>query len=173
MTEATTKHAGPAAMRAGYNAYYAAYSTGHFGANHKPHRQSSPYSNKVQSKQWEKGWQFAQRNNETGKQFSYDPFVGINLGYLALEPHEKQNRQREQQRKQAEFQSRQKTKHQPAKLVQQVGRGNRIVTQPLKIVQFARTQTGRVVSKSNVTEQDKTINLRRIDKFNKKHRTKV
>lgn len=157
MTEATSyNRSGPSAMRAGYDAYYAAYSTGYFGANHKPHRQSSPYSNKIQAKQWEKGWQSAQRNHETGKLFSHDPFKGVSLGYLAIDPQEKQNRQREAQRKQAEFNSRQKVKHTPWAEV--------------KAVRTGRTQS----QQSNVSNTPKdAVNLRRLDKFNKKYRTKV
>lgn len=132
-------------MRAGYNAYYAAYSTGYFGANHKPHRQSSPYSNKIQSKQWEKGWQFAQRNHENGKQFSYDPFIGINLGYLAYEPKDRQDKQRDAQRKQAEFKARQQPKR-PA--------------EPWK-------------NTKNTAPAGPAVSLKRLDKFNKKYRTKV
>lgn len=165
MTIATMTRSGPATMRAGYNAYYAAYSTGYFGANHKPHRQSSPYSNKFQSKQWEKGWQFAQRNHETGKQFSHDPFLGINLGYLAIDPQEKQNRQREAQRKQAEFKARQKKL--PGGVPQKFA-----VRLPYK---FRPTETDRpqIGVKSGTFKPEQLINLKRLDNLTKKYRTKV
>lgn len=149
-------------MKAGYNAYYAAFSTGHFGANHKPHQQNPPYPKNPQRVQWIKGWQIGQRNHETGKQFSYDPFRDMELGNLGREPFDKQKAQREQQRKQAEFQARQKAK-QPVK------------HSPWKV----GAQTGRTSSlRPNVSGVPKqpspvVVNLKRLDKFNKKHRTKV
>jgi hypothetical protein len=138
-------------MKAGYNAYYAAFSTGHFGANHKPHQQNPPYPKNPQRIQWIKGWQIGQRNHETGKQFSYDPFRGMELGNLGREPFDKQKAQREQQRKQAEFVARQKAKQgkQP---------------QPIRHASTTKRGTGVAIP---------VVNLKRLDKFNKKHRTKV
>lgn len=159
-------------MKAGYNAYYAAFSTGHFGANHKPHQQNPPYPKNPQRIQWIKGWQIGQRNHETGKQFSYDPFRGMELGNLGREPFDKQKAQREQQRKQADFIARQKSKSAlKSKLPYKFGPG--VERQQMG------AQTGRTSSlRPNVAGVPKqpgagVVNLKRLDKFNKKHRTKV
>lgn len=155
----TIKQAGPVAMRAGYNAYYAAFSTGHFGANHKPHQQNPPYPKNPQRIQWIRGWQFGQKNYESGGQFSYDPFKGVELGNLGREPFDKQKAQREQQRKQAEFHAKQKVKTSEKNLPF-------AVTKPYPKV-------FKLKLKDNVQAEPGAVNLKRLDKFNKKYRTKV
>jgi len=144
-------------MRAGYAAYYAAASTGYFGANHKPQRQSSPYSDNFKSKQWERGWQLGQKNHETGKPFSHNPLEGVSLGYLGIDPAEKKRKQQEHQKKQAEFLARQKKRQEQAKLP--------VVK---KVPNRFKPSTPR-----NPQEVTEPLNLKRIDKFNKKYRTKV
>lgn len=125
-------------MKAGYDAYYAAESGGYFGANFKPHSRTPPYTKNPQRSQWMKGWQIAQKNHGTGGNFSYDPFVGMDLGYLGKDHvADRQAKQREFQRKQAEFKAKQKQKVVPA------------------------------------SRPEPAVSLRRLDKFNKKHRTKV
>lgn len=143
-------------MRAGYNAYYAAFSTGHFGANHKPHQTNPAYTKNPQRIQWIRGWQTAQKNHESGGQFSYNPFKGVDLGNLGREPVQRQTKQQEFQKRQAEFKARQKSK--PRGIVQSS-------TLPAGVGQKPHTYVKK--------EVPAPINLRRLDKFNKKHRTKV
>jgi hypothetical protein len=159
-------------MRAGYAAYYAAFSPGYFGANHKPRRQISPYSGNLQNKQWDKGWQIAQRNHETGKNFSHDPLKGLQLGYLGIDPAVKKREQQERQKKQAEFIARQKARQAksiPVKLLERGGGAFRPVIKRGGTYHIdGKVHTPSVVPSETIP----AINLRRIDKFNNKFRTK-
>lgn len=150
----------PAAIKAGYDAYYAAPSIGFFGMNRKPQPLSPPYTQHPERSQWQQGWRIAQKNHETGGYFSYTPFVGMNLGKPALSSADKQAKQREFQRKQAEFKAKQKAKI-PAPVVpdkKPVGHT------PWRDIKRKFTTDAQAAP---------AVNLRRLDKFNKKHRTKV
>lgn len=152
-------------MKAGYDAYYAAESGGYFGANFKPHPRTPPYSKNPQRAQWMKGWQIAQKNHAMGVQFSYNPFVGVDLGYLGKTVVV--DKQREFQRKQAEFRAKQKAKT-PTTL-DKFGTGKQALAKP-----WAKTiKPTNTAPRTTTQEAEPSVNFKRLDKFNKKHRTKV
>jgi hypothetical protein len=149
-------------MKAGYDAYYAAESGGYFGANFKPHPRTPPYTKNPQRAQWMKGWQIAQKNHAMGVQFSYDPFVGMDLGYLGKTVVV--DKQREFQRKQAEFRAKQKQKQKFIPVSRPTG-------ETLKKVEH--TPWLQIKHKRTAPVETPAISFKRLDKFNSKHRTKV
>lgn len=82
---------------AGYNAYHMAYSTGSFGADHKPQRMDNPYSQRPANDLWLKGWRAAQQLHESGVPFSLTPFANDRrildyIRYLNTKERAKQGR---------------------------------------------------------------------------------
>lgn len=137
-------------LSAGYAAYYAAY----FDINSKrvvpilnPYREA-PFRDL-----WAKGWRDAEREHKR-----HVPFRSV--GYIDDRTYD--------DRRQKFFKPKFTPKHkQPRGFVSQVGKGE------AKIVLGA--QTGRVTStRPNVSNEPKDgVNLKRLDRFNNKFRTKV
>jgi len=153
----SNKKASLGALKAGYDAYYGAYSTGYFGADHKPQRIDVPYTTNPQRDLWLKGWRFAQKTHERGGHFSHTP----QFPHYYLGP-DKAAIQAAKQKAQAAFKAKQKSKD---------GFKTYPKNGPATVVRV-RVQPNGTEKRTVVQRGD--VNLNRLEnRFNKKNRTVV
>lgn len=87
------------ALRSGYDAYYAAYSTGFFGADHRPQWTPNPHSTNPNKDLWLRGWREAEKAfNLRGQYLQNLPFETVPGLRDAARYHEAKARGKAQKR---------------------------------------------------------------------------
>lgn len=152
-------------VNAGYNAYRMAYSTGHFGADHKPQRIDNPYSKRPFRELWLRGWREAQKEFEEGgirANFRHNPFSD-NRRVLTFvrELEKRENRKPGTGRYDS---SKPKTGTAPKSKTYHPVQLQNIKRRPNTVNPALAAPYGKSAPAS-------PINLKRLEKFNKKHRT--
>lgn len=135
-------------LRSGYNAYYAANSTGFFGADHRPQWTPNPYSTNPNKDLWLRGWREAEKAfNLRGQYLQNLPFEMVPGLRDAARYHEAKARGKAQKRNTV-----------PAVLATPYGKP-----------QVAHT--GRVTGTKRDKSKNSPVNLDKLSRFVKKHRT--
>lgn len=142
-----------AALRGGYNAYYAAFSTGYFGADHRPQRTTNPHTQNPIRDLWLRGWREAEKAFSLGQYLQRDPFEAVRGMREAARYLETKARAKNRKHQESDKQDK-RPAHQPHRQTN--------IVNPVFAAPYGKAQP--VV---------KSINLKRLNKFNKKYRTVV
>lgn len=155
-------------VNAGYNAYRMAYSNGYFGFEARPQLPKNPYLGTPYLKLWDRGWMTAQREVErggTGAAFRYQPFK--NHTSILQYVHDTAALMNGKTIVSAKKSFQKPFKGKPTqklvqKLTQQAAPTQKQSQKPFK---------GGFTPKPKDFTPAAPINLKRIEKFNNKHRT--
>lgn len=172
-----------ACLKAGYDAFRAAYSTGYFGADYKPQLVICPYNQRPFDRLWRRGWSEAAREFDSGpplSNFRYNPFEKNQRVLEFVRQFESRDNRKKGFPKQGQQQQHHRTKPYQGKTGKKNPLKDWVPTQSHPVKPGTVTKDGGVVWKNTGSVKPRQevntlapISLKQVNRFNQKYRTQL